>query len=278
AQTGTLIFADGFESGDTSAWAQTVQPPTLPVCNCYFSPDCLTGNFCDWGVLTSEDNCFWAIPKPQGGPGSGCTTDFEGPWAAGICDGYCVPSSRGSRYATENREMLLEAISMWGTAILEPSAEGGGPVDPVMATRALALPFVGSHTALELGRHTNEVLTLAASADFYHHFCAYEMNPVATQHEIGIDLSSDPCRLEAGWIALDALSSEIRQPGTAVLVLGQIPQFCPSWQGVAGTRCGVGDAALSCLARRIEDLARYLTTPSEAAWAELFANVGAGER
>jgi hypothetical protein len=260
SQAGTPIFADDFESGDTSAWSQTVGPPIIPNCTCYFSPDCVSGQFCDWGVLTAEDNCLWTIPKPGGVVGAGCNEDFPSQsWAASICDGVCVAAVAGSYQAFEDRGDLIQVIRLWSQAMLEPSRAGGGRVDADLAKEALSVRFRFEHTGLELGRHTTEVLSLSAARGFYDHFCMYE---AGHDHEgpVGIDLSDDPCRQEAGRIAVDALVSELLSPGLARAELAGIATFCPAWQGVEGSRCH-GPDALACLGQRIEDLARFLSTP-----------------
>ena len=96
--TGTInvagIFADGLEEGTTAGWNSVTGG--LPNCDCYFSSDCEEPNgFCDWGMLTSEDICLWRLTKPTA-PGLGCDAAYFGDWIAGICDGICSPSTRGS--------------------------------------------------------------------------------------------------------------------------------------------------------------------------------------
>ena len=55
------IFGDPFESGDTMAWSDTT--PLRPSCTCYFSGDCVSGSFCDYGPggFPVEDICWEAI-------------------------------------------------------------------------------------------------------------------------------------------------------------------------------------------------------------------------
>ncbi len=252
-----VLFIDGFESGDTLPWTQTV-PPLLAACDCYFSSDCFSGNFCQWGILTQEDNCAFRDNKPMGNPGTGCDVDHPGPWGGNICDGICVPASEGSAFALEDRGLLTDALRTWGQAILYPSVEGGGPVDGKLADEALALPFSRADVAWQLGRHTTELLVLTSARGFYEHFCHFEM---AMPGALGIDLSKDPCAVEVGRIALDALLAEIASPGLGKSVLGQVALLCPSWQGVPGSRCGGHLDAVACLEGEVAHLARYLATP-----------------
>lgn len=146
----TVIFQDGFEIGTAGRWSE-VQPPIVMVCNCYFSGDCM-GGFCDYGILTEEDNCTFALPKPLGVPAAGCDVDFPGPWELGICDGRCVPSDFGSSLGGADPAVLAEGVLLWSEAVLRPAESGGGPVDPELAAEALALPIGEEQSIIQIGR------------------------------------------------------------------------------------------------------------------------------
>lgn len=145
AGTGQIVveglFGDGFEAGTTDYWSDVI--PSLINCTCYFSSDCNAGEFCDWGPggFSTVDICEWRVTKPEGIPGNGCDGPYIGAWIPNICDGICAPSSAGSALGHEDEALIAEAVSIWARAMIEPAVAGGGPIDPVLAARAEALPF-----------------------------------------------------------------------------------------------------------------------------------------
>lgn len=261
-RTLSLIFKDDFESGNTTKWSVTMPPPDTPNCNCYFSGDCNSGMFCDWGPAGpfTEDICNWRVPKPNGVPGGGCNIDHEG-GPGPICDGYCSPSSNGSIFGHEEPELVIAAIQIWTRAMMEPALAGGGPMAADLAEEALNLPFKNPDAALLAGRHVADMLSLSVGLVFYEFFCHFEYHP----NEPGnvIDLSGDPCRYEAGRLTMEALVAEMSQPGDAAAIVNRIPTFCPDWSQMFGPRCPSGPQSLNCLLMRIEGAARFLTIPTQ---------------
>lgn len=252
----TLIFSDSFETADASNWSAT-EPPSVFGCNCYFSGDCNSGQFCDWGVLNLEDNCTWRLPKPEGTPGTGCDVAYVGPWTGGICDGTCVATESGSRQGWFRPELTIEGVGLWSEAVLRPAANGGGPVDPELAAAAKALPM-GPTDSVLLGRQVASLLSEAADFGFYDYFCHWEAGDPSNQYVV--DLSAEPCRLAAGRLAVRALLAEIELPGSGAPVVAEIPLHCPGQELGFGNNCPAGPGALDCLARRVEDAGRFLTT------------------
>lgn len=253
----TTLFADGFEVGTAGRWS-VVEPPIIMVCDCYFSGDC-NGQFCDWGILTQEDNCTFSVPKPQGVFGAGCDVDQPGPWIGGICDGRCVPFSAGSTLGGFDPAILAEGVELWSEAMLVPAANGGGPVDPVFSAAAMALP-IGEEQCLVLGRQVASLISETAGIGFYDYFCHFEAGDPSTRFHV--DLSVDKCRLMAGRLAAEALAAELLEPGSCDAVLAEIPLHCGGAVPAFGGNCPVaGPEALTCLGGRIQDLAVFLTTP-----------------
>jgi hypothetical protein len=251
-----LVFEDSFELGTPGRWTLT-EPPSLMVCDCYFSPDC-AGGFCDYGILSAEDNCTFALPKPQGVPGAGCNVDFPGSWTLGICDGRCVPSSAGSSLGGLDPAVLAQGIHLWSEAVLRPAEAGGGPVDPILAAAALALP-IGETQSLVLGRQVVGLVSEAATIGFYDYFCHYEAGDPSTRW--WVDLSADKCRLAAGRLAAAALVEELAAPGAGAGEVQEIALHCPEAGLYFGANCPAGPDVLGCLHGRVRDLARFLTTP-----------------
>lgn len=263
AETGTItvagIFGDLFESGDTLGWDDTVFT-VLPNCNCYFSGDCAGGSFCDWGVLTNEDTCVWRQNKPNGVPGAGCDVPYDGPWIGGICDGACADSASGSSLGSEDPALIEEGTRLWAAALLQPAAAGGGPIDPHLAKAAQLLDFQSPNAGMVLGRQVADLLATVGVPGFAEHFCFFEGHPGDQNSDLWIDLSDDPCRLNAAWIAVDALLAELHEPGSCSEMIAEIEAFCPDWQEMFGPRC-TGEDTLTCLEQRIADLAVFLETP-----------------
>lgn len=259
AQPPDLIFQEGFNSGNWSAWRQIIAPNAQPNCNCYFSGDCESGNFCNWGPggPFTEEFCNWRTPKPGGVPGNGCSTDA--PAAGPICDGFCSPTSSGSVFADEKQRAVEEAVVAWTEALLRPAERtGGGPVDPVAAQRALAVNFDRPFVAWTLGRHVADVLMLSASPRFYDFFCHFEAGHESP--EFYVDLSTQPCHLQAGYLSARALLGEFLQTGEGVAELDRLKLICPQWQEMFAPRCPPGPDALECVKARVQDAAVYLRT------------------
>lgn len=265
----SMMFDDNFEDGHTEYWSQTMPEPRQ-WCDCYFSGDCSTGNFCNYGPggFGIEDICEWATPKPSGTPGAGCDALHEGPWGGAICDGYCSPSSLGSFFGIEDRALVIQGVELWRDALLKPAEAGGGPVDPELSAAALALPFSRDDAAMLLGRYVNDLLILAASRDFYDHFCHFEQGH--PDPNLFVDLSGDSCRLAAGRLVVDALVAELREPGSGGEAVAAIPAHCDNWDREFAPRCrGLG--ALDCLSDRVRGMAELLTTPQKTALERLLA-------
>lgn len=259
AQPPDLIFQDNFNVGNWTPWTQIIAPNAQPNCSCYFSGDCEAGNFCNWGPMGPfvEDFCNWRTPKPGGVPGNGCSTDA--PAAGPICDGFCSPTSAGSTFANEKQRLIEEAVEAWSEALLRPAERaGGGPVEPLAAQRALAVPFEEPFVSWTLGRHIADVLMLAASPRYYDYFCHFEFGHESA--EFYVDLSASPCHVQAGYLSVRALLGEYLQNGEGVEGLEQLKTTCPQWQEMFAPRCPVGPAALDCVKARVRDAAVYLRT------------------
>ncbi len=236
-----------------------------PICNCYFSGDCASGSFCNYGPgsFSTEDSCVWRGEKPNGVPDWGCSFEVDattGAWPPGVCDGRCDPPGRGSSIGYEDKTLVTQTVSLWGQAMIEPSAAGGGPVDPDLARAAWAIEFQGVNVATMLGRYTADVLALAAGEPFHDYFCHFEGHP-EDENPPTVDLAGDTCRIQAGQYAVQALTSEIRTPGTAAGIMTQIMAVCPDWQNMFQTDCQAGPGALKCAVERIEGMAHFLRTP-----------------
>lgn len=240
----------------------TATDPATPPCNCYWSRDCGSGDSCDWGVLTKEDNCVWRDVKPDSVVGAGCSIESNrdsGEWVAGICDGVCKANVLGSTIGGEDSELMAQTLSLWGAAMLKPSMRGGGPIDSVLASAALDMPFDSASAPLILGRHATDMLALAAGDSFYDYFCHWEGHP----DEAGpvVDLSRDSCRARAGQLTIEAFAAELRAPGSAAAIMQRIPQYCAGWQLLFASACDIGPGALACAIEIIEGQAHFLRTP-----------------
>ncbi len=254
------IFNDGFESGTTLSWDIT-EPNQFPNCNCYFSGDCTAALFCNWGPSGpfTEDICNWRQPKPNGIPGTGCDEDAQS--AGPICDGYCSPSSRGSQFGLEDTELLQSGIRLWAAAILEPARHGGGPVDPELAAAARSLPYFLAPAADILGRHVADTIAFTIDHLFREYFCHFEHHPLDPGPII--DLSNEPCRLQAAELVIDTLVYEMGLSGSGQHFMIQITQICPDWANMFSGACEPGNQVIDCAYKKIADLARLLTTAPE---------------
>jgi hypothetical protein len=259
AQKRFVIFGDNFESGNTQSWIP--ESTGQPNCNCYFSSDCKVNDFCYWGPggPFTEDVCNWRTPKPSGLPGNGCTEDVPNPGP--ICDGICSPSTLGSLFGHENTDLVIQGIELWSEAMLKPSLDGGGPVDPELAAQALGLPFKSESAAILLGRHVADVLILAGGMVFYDYFCHYENGD--PDPEFWVDLSDDPCRYEAGVRSVDAIIAELHDAGSGMGLIDGIQGSCSQWGTLFEFRCGTGAAAIECVKNRIRGYRDFLTLPKE---------------
>ncbi|MEM7081786.1 MAG: dockerin type I domain-containing protein [Pseudomonadota bacterium] len=241
--------------------------PEQPPCTCYFSGDCPSGTFCNYGPgsFATEDICVWRDIKPFGVIGAGCSIESNlttGDWIPDICDGVCTSSTQGSAIGLENTDMVAEAMMTWGQAMIDPSAAGGGPVDPVLAERANALPFSLPTIPIQLGRYAADALAMAAGEPFHDYFCHYEGHPEDPNQPV-VNLANDPCRVTSGQLTIQALASELKTPGTARAIMEQIPEACPkNWQSLFITECDAGPGALNCAIQYIESQAQFLRTPS----------------
>lgn len=258
------LFADGYEVGSVQAWDGASQS-FLP-CNCYFSGDCPSNaSFCNWGVLTSEDNCEWMENKPNNIPGNGCDVLYPGVgWIGGICDGVCEAAVNGSIPGGEDELLVAQAIRYWSAAILEPSLRpGGGPVDPVLAQKAQTVGFDHEEAAIQIGRQVADLLMLGGIPRFYDHFCHWEAHPDEPNPNLWVDLSAEPCKVAAARLLTEGLVEEMATPGSAGAVLERLPALCQGgWAALGqGQRCASG---LTCFTERLEQMAIFLTTPPQA--------------
>jgi hypothetical protein len=257
AKKRAVVFADNFETGQTTAWIPDAT--NQPNCNCYFSGDCVSGTYCNWGPAGpfTEDICNWRQPKPNSVPGAGC--DEDAPAAGPICDGICTPLQLGSLFGHEDPDLVVQGFELWSEAMLRPALNGGGPVDPDLAAEAMALPFKAEHAAVLLGRHTADILILAGGVVFYHYFCHFENND--PDPGFWVDLSDDPCRYEACSRSIDAVIAELYSPGSGMGLIDGIRRTCPNWHNIFDFSCGTGPAALECVKNRIRGYGEFLTVP-----------------
>ncbi|MFK8017670.1 MAG: thrombospondin type 3 repeat-containing protein [Gammaproteobacteria bacterium] len=243
--------------------------PAQPPCTCYFSNDCPSGTFCDYGPgsFSTEDICVWRDIKPDGVVGAGCSIESDlgtGAWTPDICDGVCAEAVNGSSIGLENTELIAQAVEQWGTAMISPSAAGGGPVDEAIANDTLAMPFTGLNVPLMLGRQAADALAMAAGEPFHYYFCHYEGHPESEDPPV-VNLAGDSCRIASGEITIRALAETIRKPGSAAKIMPQIQQACPGkWQELFVTQCEAGPGAMACAIQYIEAQAHFLRTPQVA--------------
>ena len=241
----------------------TATNPDQPPCNCYFSGDCPSGMFCNWGPggFSTEDICAYRDIKPNGVPDAGCSIEWDDPFLLGICDGFCSPSSDGSVIGLEDPDLVAQSIAIWGDAMMNPSEAGGGPVDGDLADAAQAVPFTSDAIPMMLGRHAADALAMASGDAFHDYFCHWEGHPDDGNPPV-VDLSGDTCRITAGRLTIKALIAEIRSPGSAPDFMNSIPDVCPNWQEMFSTQCPSGPEALNCAIGFIQAQAYYLTTPT----------------
>ncbi|MBT8144930.1 MAG: hypothetical protein KJO55_09535 [Gammaproteobacteria bacterium] len=243
----------------------TATDPEQPPCNCYFSGDCAAGSFCDYGPggFTVEDICVWRGEKPEGTPDWGCSFEVNagtGGWPPGVCDGRCVSATEGSFIGFENQALIGQTLNVWAQAMIEPSAAGGGPVDSQLANVATAIQFEGQGVPLMLGRHAADALAMAAGEPFHLYFCHYEGHPEDLDPPV-VNLAGDSCRIEAGYLTVQALAAEIEEPGAAPAIMAGIVDICPDWQNMFGTQCDAGPDALKCATNFVQAQAHFLRTP-----------------
>ena len=254
------VFADDLESGDDSAWPDSTG--TRGTCTCYFSSDCVSGSFCDYGPggFSTEDICTWVDGKPQGVPGANCNLPHVGPWGGEICDGVCMPAAFGSQIGSESEDLILQGVSLWADALLLPAVAGGGPPVPALVDAVKGLDFSGPDVAMNLGRQVSSLLILSGATGFYDHFCHWEQYPHEPEPDLWVDLSEDDCRANAARLIVDGLAAELIEPGSCAGVIDQIRASCPNWQQVFDAPCK-GPKALQCVAEQIEETAVFLSTP-----------------
>jgi len=243
------------------------EQPSTPPCDCYFSGDCLGGATCYWGPGGPfvEDHCNWMDPKPNGTPGFGCSGETDLP---GGCDGLCSSALNGSIPGGEEPVLVALAIDLWALSFLEPSAGGGGPVDPVIAEAVFALPFESPLTAEILGRMVGSLFVLAGGQDYFHPdpslgipegHCA----PGITLHHVA-DFSKAPWRIDAQRLLVATLQAEMAGDfAAAENALERTRQCVPEDVGLGGAFqpvCGA-EATMVCVRGRVRDLAISLVTP-----------------
>ncbi|MFK8030622.1 MAG: hypothetical protein AB8G18_10305 [Gammaproteobacteria bacterium] len=276
---GTVNFLDIARFGDLflTTPGPTGTNPDQPPCVCYFSGDCPSGTFCNYGPgsWATEDICVWRDIKPNGVPGAGCSIESDlttGNWTPDICDGMCTSSTQGSSIGLENTALVAQAMVIWGDAMINPSALGGGPVDPVLAASALELPFSLPTIPIQLGRYAADALAMAAGEPFHDYFCHYEGHPEDVNQPV-VNLAGNTCLITSGELTMRALSSELNAPGTAAAIMQDIPAACPEWQSMFGTQCKPGPGALECAINYIESQAMFLRTPTVGGTSEAEQNL-----
>lgn len=244
--------------------------PNQPPCDCYFSSDCNDGDdstdlFCNYGPgqFTVEDICAWRDIKPDGVFGAGCSIESDlttGGWVPNVCDGVCAPSTSGSTFGLEDTNLVAQAVELWGEAMLNPSAAGGGPVDARLAEQASALQFKAQDVPIMLGRYTADALAMSAGQPFHDYFCHFEGYPEDANPPT-VNLAGDTCRITAGQLTIQALAGELRTPGVAAGIMRDIVRACSNWQELFTTQCAAGPRALGCAINFVESLAFFLRTP-----------------
>ena len=239
--------------------------PDQPPCTCYFSGDCPSGTFCDYGPgsYITEDICVWRDIKPNGQVGTGCSIESDlttGAWTPSICDGVCKAFTNGSTIGREKADMIAQSISIWGDAMINPSAAGGGPVDAALAEQALTTQFSAVGVPMVLGRQTADALAMAAGEPFHNYFCHWEGHPDDGNPPV-VNLAGNTCLVTAGRLTIEALAAEIKSPGSAPEIMKGITQVCPNWQQMFSTQCAPGPGALNCAIRFIQAQAYFLSTP-----------------
>ena len=264
---GAVNFVDVARFGELfmTTPGPTGADPNQPPCTCYFSGDCPNGTFCNYGPgsFATEDICVWRDIKPFGVVGAGCSIESDlttGAWTPDICDGVCTSSVQGSTIGLENTGLVAEAMLIWGQAMIDPSAAGGGPVDPKLAQRANDLQFSMPTIPIQLGRYAADALAMAAGEPFHDYFCHFEGHPEDENQPV-VNLAGDTCRITSGQLTMQALASELQSPGTARAIMEDIPAACPNWQSLFTTQCKAGPEALNCAIKYIEAQAIFLRTP-----------------
>lgn len=232
------------------AIANTAQAQSCP-CDCYFSGDCNSGQFCDWGNLSNEDSCFWRQPKPFGNIGAGCDEDFND-W--GQCDGICADSAQTQMFTFEEPDMLLEAIALWGEAFTVTAAEGGGNPNLNLVDQVHNLPWSDPKTVNRTGKVVVELmlLTLGEKAVVFPGFEGFQSEDLTV-----LDLSDDFCRIQTANAAIATLVAEMRQPGSGSVAFDGMRTDCLD-QRMLGRVCGGMADTGECLYGRIQDFADVL--------------------
>ncbi|MEM6455608.1 MAG: hypothetical protein AAF772_10970 [Acidobacteriota bacterium] len=260
----TGIFGDDFETGGPETWSQI--EPTRIDCNCYFSADCPSGQFCNYGPggFTTEDICTWVDIKPDGTPGAGCSIPHVGPWGGDICDGICDAGTRGSSVGFEDVALVQRGVRLWSEAMLRPALTGGGPLDAELAEAAMNLPFQSDLNHLQLGRQVADTLMLSGTPGFYAYFCDHEQNANNPDPDKFVDLSEDVCGAAAARMLTEALIAELGATGSGAAHLADLPKVCVNAHARFAPRCADGSATddvVACVAQRIEETAVFLNTP-----------------
>jgi hypothetical protein len=214
-------------------------------CDCYFSGDCETGNFCNWGVLSQEDSCFWKTPKPQGNVGVGCEDEYG---SFGQCDGICSPS--GPPSPPDVTEDDIEVIRLWRDAFNAVSLSGGGTISRQYVQR---IQNVGldSVAADDLGKIVVELLLVTRGSEFV----TFPTRTGFRTEELTVAGIERGCRFDAGNTLVDAFISELETPYSGGTVLAKLDSTCLD-TGTLDRICA-GEAPNACLYQRVVDMLGY---------------------
>ncbi|MHC5109138.1 MAG: hypothetical protein ACYTHJ_04575 [Planctomycetota bacterium] len=215
-------------------------------CDCYFSGDCNSGEFCNWGNLSIEDSCFWRQPKPQGVVGANCDQDYND-W--GQCDGICSASAATTLFSEEPVDQLIGGVALWAAAFNEASSGGGGFVDPLVITEAESLAYTSPEIFDYLGKVVIEALLISRGEDYI----IFPKTDMHRTEDVAVEaLGDDNCRARAGNVALEILLAEMAEAGSGAGLLDQLPAGCLDNELLTRVCGGSGDP-LSCLYGRLYD-------------------------
>lgn len=214
-------------------------------CDCYFSGDCVSGQFCNWGSLPVEDSCFWRQPKPQGVIGAGCDQDFNN-W--GQCDGICTGSASAGMFSEEDVPLLIQGVELWSEAFVEAAANGHGQLSDGLIQEIELLPFRSLEAPNDLGRIVIEIMMMARDEDFFvfPQFADFESKDVQVS-----GVSSNACDDTVSQLAVAGLAAEIGLAGSGAELIEQVPTHCLAGE-LLSRICADGLDARTCLYDRIQ--------------------------
>lgn len=225
-------------------------------CDCYFSSDCASGQWCNWGSLSVEDSCWWRRPKPQGQVGANCDEDY-GDW--GQCDGKCTssaapnqPGGPGSAIANERPEMILAGIQSWADAFADAGLGGGGAPSGDAVTAIHAMPFNDLNITYGLWRFTSEMLILAAGPDALRPPTADAEHP----EYVVRDFSRDEAALRNFRLVIAALAAEIEELGSGRRILDGVE--LSALDAAMFERICTSSDLRDCLYVRVQDLGQFI--------------------